>query len=335
MKYREFVVCRPVFIRESDVDSGVVQLVDYVAYAFSVLGLRQSTIAGHLSAVKFFHRVAGVTELDTQHPLVRCALRGVARGHADVGTQQRLRRPLAWATLQKGASLVPQWGSGGRVLFLALSASFFFLLRASEMFAVSKLAMHEVHGLCRGDVAFFRGEMQILAPGRWFLADRVELRFRSSKGDQFRKGAVCTRVRQRVGCSGETKGGAVAVMIELLSLYSWLPSRAPLVAFGVGGGQWAMWTKHQATVALRQVVALAGLPPEEYALHSLRIGGATHLAAGGASADVLRREGRWAGESSYQCYTRNVGADAEWVSEVLANASVEKQPGQGTRWGST
>ena len=124
------------------------------------------------------------------------------------------------------------------------------------------------------------------------------------------------------------------VMVELLSLYTFLPSHAPLVAFGVGQGQWAMWTKCQATVALRQVVALAGLQPEEYALHSLRIGGATFLAAEGASPEVLRREGRWSGESSHQCYVRNVGGDASWVSEVLANKEkVTTQPGQGTRWG--
>lgn len=30
-----------------------------------------------------------------------------------------------------------------------------------------------------------------------------------------------------------------------------------------GGGRWYMWTKHRGVVALRQVVALAELPPEE------------------------------------------------------------------------
>ena len=50
----------------------------------------------------------------------------------------------------------------------------------------------------------------------------------------------------------------------------------------------------QATRALRQVVSVAGVQPEEYALHSLRIGGATHLSAGGAAPEVLKRDGRWA-----------------------------------------
>lgn len=72
-------------------------------------------------------------------------------------------------------------------------------------------------------------------------------------------------------------------MVELLSSYTFLPSHAPLVAFGVGHGRWAMWTKHQATIALRQV-ALAGLQPVEYARHSLRVGGGDVLGGRGSVA---------------------------------------------------
>ncbi len=122
-------------------------------------------------------------------------------------------------------------------------------------------------------------------------------------------------------------------MIELMSLYTFLPSCAPLVAFGVGDGRWAMWTKQRTTVALRQVVSLAELRPDEYALHSLRIGGATYLAAKGASSETLRQEGRWAGDSSFDPYLRNVGGNADWVSSTLEQAGGELQPGQQTKWG--
>ena len=93
-------------------------------------------------------------------------------------------------------------------------------------------------------------------------------------------------------------------MIELLSCYMFLPSHAPLVAFGIGSGRWAMWTKSQAEKALRQVVALAGWQLTDYALHSLRIGGATFLAAGGASPEVFRREGLWAGNGYWPLCTK-------------------------------
>ena len=121
---------------------------------------------------------------------------------------------------------------------------------------------------------------------------------------------------------------------RLLLSFPFLPSHAPLVAFGTDGVSWSMWTKHKATLALRQVVSLAGLPPVEYALHSLRIGGATHLSAGGASPEVLRREGRWAGEHGYRLYVRSHGRNAAWVSDVMASdCGMAKQPGQGMEWG--
>ena len=73
------------------------------------------------------------------------------------------------------------------------------------------------------------------------------------------------------------------------------------------------------TTVLRGLVALAGLPADEYVLHSLRIGGATFLSAGGASVDVVRREGRWK-SGAYNSYVRTHGGDAKAVSEMLADA---------------
>ena len=95
-----------------------------------------------------------------------------------------------------------------------------------------------------------------------------------------------------------------------------------------------MWTKQQATVALREAVALAGMRADEYALHSLRIGGATHLSAGGASLKMLQREGRSASDAC-KAYVRSHGKDASWVANVTAQEGMGNgiQPGKGTDWG--
>ena len=164
------------------------------------------------------------------------------------------------------------------------------------MFAETRLRVHETYCFRRADVAFFRGNIQ-LTVAQWSNADRVEVRFRGSKGDQLRKGAAVTHVRKGPSMHVREGGGAVDLMIELMSCYLFLPSSTPLVAFGVGNGRSSMWTQHQATTALRKVVALAGVRAEEYALHSLRVGGATHLPAGGATLEVLQREGRWASDA--------------------------------------
>ena len=80
-----------------------------------------------------------------------------------------------------------------------------------------------------------------------------------------------------------------------------------------------MWTKQQATVALREVVVL----------HSLRIGGATRLSAGGAFPETLQREGRWASDA-YKAYVPSHGKDASWVANVMAQEGMGYgiQPGQ-------
>jgi len=324
----------PVFLQPcSDGMFHVWQLFEYVAYSFATNKLRSATIASHLSAIKFFHRISRGFELDTTHPVLACALKGAARSHADVSNQATVRRPLSWGMLLAGETLVPSWGTGGRVLWLALCASFCFLTRASELFAETRTRIHETYCLRRADVAFFCGKVQLVS-ARWSTADRVEVRFRGSKGDQMRKGVVLTRVRGGPPRPVGAGGNAVDLMIELMSCYLFLPSSAPLVAFGTGNGRWSMWTQQQATTALRAVVALAGVRAEEYALHSLRIGGATHLSAGGATPEVLQREGRWASDA-YKAYVRSHGKDASWVANVLAQEGLSNgiQPGQGTEWG--
>ena len=183
-----------------------------------------------------------------------------------------MRRPVSWAMLLAGETLIPAWRNGGRVLWLTWCASFCFLTRTSEMFAETRLRIHETYCLRRADVAFFRDRVQ-LEVAQWSRADRVEVRFRGSKGDQLRKGAVISRVRAGSPMSVGAGGGAVDLMLGLMSCYLFLPSSAPLVEYGSGGGRWSMWTKQQATVALREVVELAGVRADEYALHSLRIGG--------------------------------------------------------------
>ena len=83
VKHRTEVVKRLVFlIQNPDPNVNVRQLVDYMAYAFSVLGIQQATIDAPLSATNFFDRVLSSLELGARPPLIRNALKGVARGHA-------------------------------------------------------------------------------------------------------------------------------------------------------------------------------------------------------------------------------------------------------------
>ena len=99
--------------------------------------------------------------------------------------------------------------------------------------------------------------------------------------------------------------------MELFRLYGNgdLTEEAPLMSFR-GKGGWEIWSRGRATKCLRDGTASvakrwreeekgagARLIPEEFALHSGRIGGATKLAARGVPEAVITKEGRWSSDS--------------------------------------
>ena len=78
----------------SDTDK-IQELLEFVAWCASE-GNQAGTIASKLSAVLHFHRINVQIELPTSSPLIKSALKGVARSHAAAGTPKRVRRPISW-----------------------------------------------------------------------------------------------------------------------------------------------------------------------------------------------------------------------------------------------
>ena len=208
------------------------ELAEFMAYCGAVLGNQLSTIRGKLVAVSFYHQQFRDMSLPLSGAFVRGVGEGIKRKHVEKGTQQRVRRPLTWGMLSYMQDEVGARSAEGRVLWIGLAMSYFLLLRASELFAENASGrVHDVYGLRRRDVAFFAGKVQLTGKER-DRADRMEVHFRGSKGDQARKGAVLTRVK------GEGIG-AVDLMLELLSIYEGgggVDDRRPLMAYKMGGG---------------------------------------------------------------------------------------------------
>ena len=80
----------------------------------------------------------------------------------------------------------------------------------------------------------------------------------------------------------KSPAGAFEALLELLSVHPQLPSEAVLTARLAPLG-WRVFTRTEAVEALRLMVENSGKDPAQDALHSGRIGGATQLAAQGAS----------------------------------------------------
>ena len=186
-------------------------------------------------------------------------------------------------------------------------------------------------------IAFFSGNNQ-LEYVHWRQADKAEIHFRGHKGDQDQIGEVRARTRYEISGpqSGyRADGGAVALMVELMSCYATLPDDAPLSSYRIGR-EVKVLKYGQALQAFREIVKKSGRDPKGFALHSLRIVGASTLAAGGeVSERVIQRAGRWKSDS-YKPYTVNNMEDSHRMSRILGDKDkgIAMQPGERTVWGS-
>ena len=105
------------------------------------------------------------------------------------------------------------------------------------------------------------------------------------------------RARTRDELSGpqsgyRVDGGAVALIVELMSCNATLPDDAPLSSYRIGR-QVKVLKYGQAPQACREIVKKSGSDPKDFVLHSLRIGGASTLAVGGEGSErVIQRAGR-------------------------------------------
>lgn len=316
-------------------------LVDFAAWCCASEGNKPKTISGKLSAVQYFHTVEVGVHLPTKSPLIRRQLQGIKLAHLAAGSEKRLRLPVGLHELlgASGRRSVERT-NGGRVLYRCLLLCYFVGARAHEIFQSDRGVVHPIHCLTRIDIAFFDGGRQ-LEQAEWRRATRTEIRFRGHKGDQDQLGVILVRTRDTaLGPRSrlDAEGGAVAALVELMSYDLTLSEHAPLSAFRVGEAV-KVWNYRQASRALRLIASQAGLDPQRVSLHSLRIGTATVLAAGGDIAErVIQREGRGkSGIDTYKVYTRNNWVDSAAVSGKLtaARKRPQTQPGQGTRWGCT
>ena len=72
----------------------------------------------------------------------------------------------------------------------------------------------------------------------------------------------------------------MALMVELMSYHATLPDDTPLSSYRIGRDV-KILKYGQALQAFREIVKKSGRVPKDFALHSLRIGRASTLAAGG------------------------------------------------------
>ena len=211
-------------------------LIEYASWCCEAEGNLAGTISRKLAAVQYFHRLEAGMELPTTAPVLKSALKGIARGHVAAGTPRQVHLPVSWGMLLEGEGLIPSWGAGGKEMWLCLCLRYFLIAWSDEVFASDSGVVHPAHCLARGNVAFFAGDVQ-LAYALWPTPDKIEVRVREHKGDQDQIGSVRVRTQDEITgpCAAYcTDGGAVALMVELMSYHRSLPASAPFPRTIVG-----------------------------------------------------------------------------------------------------
>jgi hypothetical protein len=195
-----------------------------------------------------------------------------------------------------------------------IAIAYFFLLRASEIWAYDNGAVHSEFCLLARDVSFVSGSAVV--PLREALAGRatgVRVYLRGSKTDQRRVGTTLFR------CS--TGGGSLDPVRSVAEQLASLPlcgvdSEVPLMAFAQDG----MFRTITRTEAIAEVTAMAlaaGQWVEGLGTHAMRVGAATSLAFAGASARLIMAAGRWR-SFAFMVYVRDNLADMERISWALS-----------------
>ena len=92
-------------------------LIEYASWRCEAEGNLAGTISGKLAAVQYFHRLEAGVELPTPAPVLKSALKGIARGHVAAGTPRQVRLPVSWGMLLEREGLIPSWGAGGKEMW--------------------------------------------------------------------------------------------------------------------------------------------------------------------------------------------------------------------------
>ena len=200
------------------------------------------------------------------------------------------------------------------VVYTAVVTGFFYLLRSSEYLYLD--------GVGFDDKKAVRGEDAQL------VGDRLTLRIRGSKTDQYNLG--CVRSQHRSG------DDLVCPVRAWEALFAAFPARRlggseshlPVFRFKDGSG----FHRSAMQAWLERGAVAEGLPPGRYGSHSLRIGGATALYNACREVETVKRYGRWS-SASFSLYLWEAADATEGLSRdmVKSEGNLELTHGLGAQ----
>ena len=233
-------------------------------------------------------------------PRLKLVQSGAQRIHAQAGQPARMRMPITPAILRK---VQEQWSPQAAdpdiaMLWAAAVCCFFGFFRAGEITTPSQAAFNSKRHLSWGDVTVDDMSNPRLV--------RVVLKF--SKTDQLGKGVEV--FLRKTGCS----------LCPVAAITAYMASRGdhPGQFFQFKNGQGL--TKPKFVSHVREAIMKAGLPWDQFAGHSFRIGAATTAARAGVEDSTIKILGRW-NSAAFLAYIRTPRAQLASLASLLASSN--------------
>ncbi|XP_064407704.1 uncharacterized protein LOC135352451 [Halichondria panicea] len=185
------------------------------------------------------------------------------------------------------------------VLWTIASTAFFGFFRLGELLLPSSAAYDPATCLSWGDIAIDSRDNPSM----------VQVRLRKSKCDQFGKGAQII-----LGNTG-TRLCPVSAILRYTEARKSQP-QGPFFLLSSGVPVTKMWF----TAQIRDILRLLGLPQDDYAGHSFRIGAATTAAMVGIADSSIQTLGRWQSAAFLQ-YIRTPASQLASFARTMSASS--------------
>ena len=259
-------------------------LLCYYASYLATDKLSPQTIKVYLAAIRHMQITIGLPEPREflSLPRLRLVQAGIQRTHATQAST-KVRLPITPSILR---SLKEHWSPQRTdedilMIWAAATLCFFGFFRSGEITIPTEKAFNNTKHLAWGDVAIDNtGDPQLL-----------KVHLKKSKSDQLGKG-----VDVYIGKTGGPLCPVVAITQYMAIRGS---KEGPFFQFQNGHPL----TKSLFTNKVREALTAIGLPEQNFAGHSFRIGAATAAASAGIEDSVIRTLGRWS-SSAYLMYIR-------------------------------
>ena len=257
----------------------------YFATYLASQGLAPGTVKVYLAGIRHTQITLGLPEPRefSSLPRLRLVQEGIRRTHTQRASgPQRIRLPITPAILEKLRTHWQAYQNFDHTMLWATAATCFFgFFRAGEITIPTAGSFVQEHHLAWGDVAADSEKRPSI----------IRVHLKKSKTDQIGKGVDVYLGRTGSSiCPVEAVVAYVAVRGDSPGCFFRFEDQSPL-------------TKSRFVARVRQALLELGLPYDNFAGHSFRIGAATAAAGAGIEDSVIKKLGRWS-SAAFLSYIR-------------------------------